>query len=313
MNITSHSIDIRSLSYEEWKEQRRRGIGGSDVAALLGISKWKTPLQLYLEKIGEYQENINSESAYWGTKLEDLVAKEFSERTGKKVHRVNRILIHPFYDFLIANIDRRVVGEDAILEVKTTSSFNKDQWEGDQIPNAYILQVMHYLNITGASKAYFAVLIGGQKFIWKEIERDEELIQMVREREIEFWENHVLKENPPNASAYDDELLKKLYPEANQKESVPLPSEVDQAIEEINVYSEQLKELETKKKERENRIKELLRDHESGYTHQFIVNWKNITSNRLDAKKLKSERPEIVEEYLKASTYRRFNIKEVKA
>ncbi len=313
MNIAANSIDIRSLSYEEWKEQRRRGLGGSDIAALLGLSKWKTPLQLYLEKIGEYKEDINSESAYWGTLLEDVVAREFSIRTGKKVHRVNRILIHPEYDYLIANIDRRVVGEDAILEVKTTSTFNKEQWEGDQIPNAYILQVMHYLNITGASKAYFAVLIGGQKFIWKEIERDEELIQMVQEREIEFWENHVLKENPPNASAYDDELLKKLYPEAKQEESVPLPSEVDQAVEEIKIYSEQLKEIETKKKERENRIKELLRDHESGYTHHFIVNWKNITSNRLDTKKLKSEHPEIVEKFQKPSTYRRFSIKEVQA
>lgn len=307
-----NSIDTREMTYEEWKESRRVGLGGSDIAALLGMSKYKTPLQLYLEKIGEYDPPPAGEAAYWGTQLEEIVAREFTKQTQKKVRNVNRILIHPEHEFLIANIDRKVVGEKAILECKTTGAWNYKDWEGDEIPQAYILQVMHYMAVTETEKAYFACLIGGQKFQWKEIERDEELISLVTERCVDFWKNHVEKRIPPAVSAEDGELLKRMYPQAVDTEAIALPSEVDTAITKIQSISAQLKELEALKEEQENRIKQLLGEHESGYTGSYIVNWGNVNSNRLDTTKLKKELPEIAQKYSKLSSYRKFAIKEVK-
>ncbi|MFX8004365.1 lambda-exonuclease family protein, partial [Acinetobacter baumannii] len=125
------------------------------------------------------------DAAYFGTMLEDLVAKEFERRSGKKVRRKNAMLKHPEHPFIMANIDRMIVGEKAILECKTTSAYNAKEWESEEIPDSYIIQVQHYLGVLGPEyqKAYFAVLIGGNKFVWKEIERDDELIEIIFEAE----------------------------------------------------------------------------------------------------------------------------------
>ena len=100
----------------DWLLDRRKGIGGSDVAAIMGLNKWKSAYQIWLEKTGQVGlSESDSEPAYWGTVLEEVVAKEFAVRTGKKVRRRNQVFEHPEYPFLRANIDRDVVGEKAIL------------------------------------------------------------------------------------------------------------------------------------------------------------------------------------------------------
>jgi putative phage-type endonuclease len=160
-------VNTSGMSHEEWLLQRRQGIGGSDAAAIMGISKFKTPFQVYLEKSGEVIETEESEFAYWGNQLEELVAKEFTARTGKKAHRRNAILSHPDYPWMTANLDRVVVGESALLECKTTNAYNYKEWQDDEIPESYIIQVQHYMAVTNFEKAYIACLIGGNRFIWK--------------------------------------------------------------------------------------------------------------------------------------------------
>lgn len=299
----------------EWLKERQRGIGGSDVGAILGVNKWKTPFEVYLEKTEEITEvHETPEAAYWGTELEDLVAKEFTKRTGKKVRRDNKHLIHSKYPFMVANIDRRVVGENAILECKTANQFLAKEWDGDEVPASYILQCQHYMAVTGADKCYIACLIGGQKFVWKEIQRDEELIDMIILAEMDFWKNHVEKKVPPalDGSSASEKYLKERYSNPTPYSEINLKSEYKDMINEYLQLKENMKALETRLKEIENNIKNELADNEKGYAGNYEVNWMPVTSSRVDSKLLKSKYPDIYKEVCKESSYRKFGIKECK-
>ncbi|MBM0046676.1 YqaJ viral recombinase family protein, partial [Anaerococcus sp. mt242] len=144
--MTNTIVNVKDLSREEWLEYRQLGIGGSDAAAACGLSKWKSPAQLYLDKTTPV-ETTDSESEHLrqGRDFEDYVAQRFTEATGKKVRRDNYMMSDEKYPFLIADIDRRVVGEDAILECKTASPYVKDKWADGQIPIEYELQCLHYM------------------------------------------------------------------------------------------------------------------------------------------------------------------------
>lgn len=297
----------------EWLKGRQRGIGGSDVGAILGVNKWKTPFEVYLEKTEEITEvKETSEAAYWGTELEELVAKEFSKRTGKKVRRDSRHLVHPKYPFMVANIDRRVVGENAILECKTANQFLAKEWKDDEIPASYILQCQHYMSVTGAEKCYIACLIGGQRFIYKEIPRDNELIEMIIAAEKEFWEEHVMKRIPPalDGSSAAEKYLKEKYSNPVQYSEINLKSEYKEMIDEYLQLKENMKALETRLKEIENNIKNELADNEKGYVGNYEVNWMPVKVSRVDSKALKEKYPDIYKKVCKESSYRKFGIKE---
>ena len=172
-------VQTASMERNDWLEWRKNGIGGSDVGAIAGANPWKSPISVYLEKIGEAPKAEENERMYWGNVLKNIVAKEFSKRTGFKVQRRNAMYQHPEHEFMLANIDRIYIKDGhvaGILECKTTNEYSKDQWEGDKIPNHYYLQVQHYLAVTGFQEAYIAALIGGNKYVYKKINRDDELI-----------------------------------------------------------------------------------------------------------------------------------------
>ena len=306
-------IKTLEMTYEEWKAARMKGIGGSDAAAAIGVSRWKSPLQLYLEKAGEIEQPEAGEAAYWGNVLEAIVADEFTKRTGKKVQRVNRILIHPEHEHMIANIDRRVVGENAILECKTTGAWNAKEWEGDDIPAEYVIQVMHYLAVTGAEKAYFAVLIGGNRFAWKEIARDEELIAMMVERERAFWDC-VETETPPPISESKAELhgdiMNRLYPNASAGASIELPPTYSDTLEQLVDVKTRIKDLEISQDYLENQIKGAMKDAERARVGRFTVSWKNVVSKRFDTKLFEKTNPDLYSQYIKESQSRRFTVKE---
>jgi len=314
MSIPSATKNTLEMTYEEWKSERRKGIGGSDAAAVLGMSRWKSPMRVYLEKIGEIDNDVAGEAAYWGNVLEDVVAKEFSKRTGKKVQRVNRILINSDYPFMIANIDRRVVGEDAILECKTTSAWNSKEWFDGEIPQEYIIQVMHYMAVTGVSKAYIAVLLGGNQFQWKEVPRDDELIDLMIQREMDFWKC-VDSGNPPEdkSGAPDDyaKVLAMIYPESTGDE-IELPPTFEELVEKLQGVKEQIKTLESTQTEFENAIKENMRESEQARVGRFRIGWKGVSTRRFDTKAFEKDQPAMYDQYVKESAYRRFTIKEAK-
>jgi len=299
-------------------KERKKGIGGSDVGAIMGINKYKSAYEVYMEKTAEdVVAEINNmtykkEAAYWGETLKEVNAREYIVRTGKKVRKENKWLKDSEYDFMRAKIDRKVIGENSILMCKTTSVFLGKEYEGEEIPGNFILQCQHNMRVSGADKCYIASLIGGQRFVIKEIQRDEELINMIIEKEKDFWYNHVLKKNPPlidgsyGASKYIDGR----YKAGTKNLEMILQGEYKDKLQEYRNVKENITALEEKLKEIENNIKHEMKDAEIGITDLFCVNWKTITSNRIDAKAFKNNYPEIYKKVIKESISRRFEIKE---
>lgn len=218
-------VNTLNMDHKQWLQARMQGIGGSDVSAIAGLNKWKSPVQVFLEKTQVIKkDDVQSEAAYFGNVLEEVVAKEFSKRTELKVQRRNAILQHPEYPWMLANVDRLIVGEKIGLECKTASEYFKKEWGDEEVPTAYILQCQHYMAVTGYEAWWIAVLIGGNKFVYKKIEREEELIQYIIDIEKSFWQNHVEKNEPPmfDGSEASAELLKHLYPNSIEDSFVSL-------------------------------------------------------------------------------------------
>ena len=305
------------MTHDEWLLDRRRGIGGSDVATILGLNKWKSAYQLWLEKTGQVElDHTNSEPAYWGNVLEEVVAKEFQERTGLKVRRRNQVFEHPLHPFLRANIDRDVVGEKAVLECKTANQYLAKEWEGDEIPISYLCQVQHYMNVMNYDHAYIAVLIGGQKFIWKRIERDQKLIDMITERLVEFWGTNIIEgvEPPIDGSKAASDFLNERYSEEG-KEEVRLPESFDELIRYLDEMKESKKIIKEEIAQLENRIKSEMGkcDAVIGITPKYVITWKSVSSNRLNKKLLTEKYPEAAKdpEIYQTSNSKRMTIKEI--
>ncbi|MGF1998401.1 YqaJ viral recombinase family protein [Enterococcus casseliflavus] len=306
------------MTHDEWLLDRRKGIGGSDVATILGLNKWKSPYQLWLEKTGQIDlEHTESEPAYWGNVLEEVVAKEFQERTGKKVRRRNQVFEHPLHPFLRANIDRDVVGENALLECKTANAFFGKEWEGDEVPLSYLCQVQHYMNVLNKEYCYIAVLVGGQKFIWKRVDRDQELIDTITELLVDFWENNVVKGNEPliDGSEATQEFLKDRYSELEEVETT-LPSTFDDLVSQKRELKKAKKDIETSIRQLDNEIISELgkRNASIGIAQKNIVSWKLVSTRRMNSKKLAEKYPEVAndEEIYNVTESRRLTEKEIK-
>lgn len=211
-------ISTSGMTREEWLQERRKGIGGSDAAKVLGVSRWGGPLSVYLEKKGLYVPEDPGEPAYWGTVLEDVVAREFEKRSGLRVQRQNKIFQHAEYPWMLANVDRRIVGQNKGLECKTASNFMGDEWEGDELPDSYYIQIQHYMAVMGWESCWVACLIGGQRYVQKEVQRNSELINTIIEKEREFWEEHFLKDVPPPVTPFDNP--NSLWPEQTEDDMV---------------------------------------------------------------------------------------------
>lgn len=299
------------MSREEWLNWRTKGIGGSDVSIIAGINPYKSAHQLWLEKTGQTEpEQTDSEYAHFGTLLEPVIRKEFMERTGRKVRQKHMLLQSESYPFMIADLDGVINdnGELAIFEAKTASAYKQETWETG-IPAEYILQVQHYMAVTGAHKTYIAVLVGGNHFYVREVERDEEMIAKIIAMEQYFWETHVLGgvEPVPDGSDATTDYFNRRFHDSNG-ETIALPGEALKVCEEYEEISRQLKELETAKNAAANQLKSYLKEAEVGTVGDRRVTWKQISKMSVDTKRLKSEKPDIYTEFLSESSYRRLSV-----
>ena len=203
---------------EEQILNRKTGIGASESACVMNMSKWSTPYDIYLRKTHLEYEDVSSEAAHFGNLLEETVAQEYARRTGVTVRRNNKTLRHSKYPFMLCHLDRVVTGEKKIVECKTASEYLLSSWgeEGtDQIPEEYIIQVHHQMAVTGIDIADIPVLIGGNKLKIYTVHKDDELIDIVISAVVDFWENHVLKGIPPDIDCDHPQtgtLLKRIYP-----------------------------------------------------------------------------------------------------
>lgn len=308
--ILTSTVD---LPYEDWLDYRRMGLGGSDASAVCGISKYKSPIELWLDKTGQLPYQEAGEAAYWGNQLESLVKSEFIKRTGIDIIPVNQILQSETYPFMLANLDGVCEHSDygtCIFEAKTTNAFNSNEWD-DKIPDDYMLQIQHYMSVTGCRGAYIAVLIGGNRFKWHFVERDEELIAMLIQLESEFWD-YVQSNVPPplDGSEASAKFLSERFPDSVPSSQVQLPLEVIDLIRNYDDLSEKINHYTELKQEAENLIKQMLGDNESGILGDKIVTWKSVHQERLDAKTLKAEHPALYKKYTNKTSYRRFSIKQ---
>lgn len=306
-------VNTKDLSREDWLKFRNKGIGGSDVAVICGLSKYKSPVELWMEKTGQIEPKEAGEAAYWGTIMEPIIRGEFTLRTNLKVKLVKAMLKHPKYDFMLANVDGIVndplVG-DCIFEAKTASVFKQDEWEDDNIPEAYMLQIQHYMAVTGYDRTFIAVLIGGNQFKYKMIERDNELIDMIIQLEANFWD-HVVNNIPPemDGSEASSELLRRLYPNTKTEKQILLPNDAEALLTQYDMAKANEKKYAEIKEEAENKLKFMLGENESGISNNKVVTWKSISSTKFDSKKLQQEMPDIYSKYLVKSNYRKFLIK----
>ena len=191
-------VSTKDMPREEWLQWRKKGIGGSDAATVLGLNPYSSLLTLYADKLGLLPEREDNEQMRQGRDLEQYVADRFMEATGKKVKRLNAMLAHPDHDWMLADVDRLVVGEKALLECKTTSVYNKSDFEGGEIPPYYYVQVQHYLAVTGLPVGYLAVLVLNRGFYWYQIDADPNEQAALIAAEEKFWTNHVMKQVPPD-------------------------------------------------------------------------------------------------------------------
>ena len=206
--------DASQMTREEWLEARKNGIGGSEIAAIMGKNPWETPLSVYLRTTGMIEEKEQTEAMYFGVALEDFVANEFVRRTGHEVVKETHILAHPVYEFMLANVDRIVVHEDGngVLECKNVSAYQADNWK-DGAPEHYVYQLQWYLGITGLKYGFIAALIGGQKFAVFQYDRDDSLIDEMHKAASDFWFNHVMEKVQPDISANDGDVLDQMFNE----------------------------------------------------------------------------------------------------
>ena len=198
-NILVSNID--DLSYAEWLQVRQSGIGGSDAAPALGLSPWKSPLELWEEKaMGKTQPRQENESMIWGKLLEPIIREEYSRRTGLKVSPLRSMLQAPQMPWMLANVDAIIEDPQkgtGVLEIKTTGAFRAGEWSEDRCPDMYALQVAHYLAVTGLDYAVLCVFIGGNELRWVTVQRDDELITSLVDLERIFWERVLTKTPPP--------------------------------------------------------------------------------------------------------------------
>ena len=297
---------------EKWLEIRRGSLGGSDAAAVMGLSPWKSPYTLWLEKTGQAKEEDISdrESVHFGNVLEEVVAREFCQREGKKVKRCGLYRSRE-YPFMVASFDRLLIGENAGLEIKTAAGWKGKQWDAGEIPPPYYLQCLHYMAVSGFSKWYIAALIGGNHFTCWQIDRNEEDIKALLEAEKSFWDKVQRGVMPEiDGSESTAAALKARY--GGGGEAIDLPNKAAPLLTRWDELKKLKAGLDAEAAEIQNQLCAMLGDAEIGLLGEGEqarkVSWKSYPGRvTIDSKKLKADLPEIYEKYSKqGSSYRRF-------
>lgn len=302
-------VSTLDLPKEDWLAYRKLGIGGSDAGAICGLNPYRTAIQVYQDKISDEIEEIDNEAMRQGREFEDYVARRFMEETGKKVRRANTMFYDEGHPFMLADVDRMVVGENAGLECKTASPYMADKWANGNIPLSYQIQCHHYMSVCSTDAWYLAVLIYGREFKYYKIERDEQVIADLIQIEQNFWENHVKARilPDPDGSKTADSVIAEYFKESNTL-SIPLTGfneKLNRRRELIGV----MERMEQERRQIEQELKLYLGVAEEAENEQYRVSWKSVCSNRIDEKRLKAEYPDIYEKCRKMTQSRRFTVK----
>lgn len=306
-----------------WLAARTKGIGGSDVGAICGVSPFSSARQIYLKKTGQYDDSLQNSDAskermHFGHMLEPIVANEYALRTGTKLVEIDATFCHNEHPWALANIDRLMVDENdnpiGILECKTTSEYMNEEWESGEILMSYIYQLNWYLWILGLEKGAFACLVGGNKFYHYEVFRNDELLNdVIIPAAKDFWFNNVLAlKEPEMQGKTDTEFANGTY--SNVVKNSEIVFEDDTTNELANTVFEckaKIKELTNIMEEAQNRLKDRLKENEIGYCRDYTVKWSPRKQTRVDTDILKTNFPDVYEACKKQIEFRVMTVKGV--
>lgn len=302
-------VSTLNLDKKEWLKYRKKGIGGSDAGAVCGLNPYRTAMQVYNDKISDAIEEIDNEAMRQGREFEDYVARRFMEAAGKKVRRANSMYYSEAHPFMLADVDRMVVGENAGLECKTASPFMAEHWKDGKIPLSYQIQCYHYMSVCDADAWYIAVLIYGREFKYYRLERDEEMLADLIRIEQDFWENHVQKRilPEPDGSKLADSVIADYFKQSIAG-SIPLKG-FDERLKRREELKGDIERMETEKKKIEQELKIYMGEAERAENESYRVSWKSVSSSRIDEPRLKEEQPEVYAKYQKTIQSRRLMVK----
>ena len=301
-------VETRQLSRTDWLEVRKQGIGGSDAAAAVGLNPYKSQLELWLEKTGRDADlpkpdpADTTEPVYWGTLLEPIVAAAYTQQTGNRVRKVNAVLQHPSVPFMLANLDREVIGVVPgvqILECKTAGEFGARLWR-DGVPEYVQLQVQHQLAVTGKHAADVAVLLCGQQLAVHRIERDDDLIARLIELEARFW-RYVETDTPPPADGSDSAAtaLQCLYPrDSGQTVDFSEDCNLSAAFADLVSVRAEIADRAKLEAQLKQRLQQAMGEATKAKFETGQVSWKRSKDGRgLDTEKLLQEQPDLLQRY----------------
>lgn len=298
-------VDTRTLDRGQWLEVRKGGIGSSDAAAAVGLNPYKSQLELWLEKTDRAAANAEDKNdldspMYWGTLLEPYVATAYMQKTGRKVRKVNAVLQHPTFPFMLANIDREIVGsaDVQVLECKTAGEYGSRLWR-DGVPEYVQLQVQHQLAVTGKQAADVAVLLCGQQLEIHRIERDEAVIARLIVLEARFWAC-VETDTPPAADGSESaaRALRHLYPGNDTSLDFTGDVALCQVFDELAGLRSELDAQQQRAETLKQAIQQAMGDASKAIFANGSVTYRRAKDGTsLDAKRLAAERPEIAAQY----------------
>lgn len=302
--------NTKLMTHEQWLDERKKGIGGSDAGAILGVNPYKNPVALWLEKTGQVEPEPAGEPAEMGIILEPIIANLFELKTGIKIEKCDAILQHPQYDFMLANVDRLIVGARRGLECKNVSLRKASEWEDDEIPDMYYAQCQHYMAVTGYEGWYIAALINGNHFIQKYIPRNDEFILALIDAEQKFW--HCVQNKVMPECELNTDVLKKLYPTSKGISAV-LPDDIAELVEKHVEAKAVLADAERRVERLQVAICAWLGANERAKSqdgrHEVI--WSQVNPKpKFNEKKFAADHPTLFDSYLEpAKPYRRFSVK----
>lgn len=312
------------MERSEWLDERKKYLGGSEAAAVIGLSKYQSALEVYLRKIGEGIEVEDNEKMLWGRLLESVIAQEYARRTGYKVwHNAEyNHFIHPKYPWMGCLPDA-IAGDpdrgDGVIEIKTASEYVKHEWDDGNSPEQYLVQLYHNMAVCGFSWGALVVLVGGSDFRIHEYKADRDLMELIIQKESDFWNNHVMKRIPPDPSGASLNVLAKMYPKDAGTSIVLRQDEIGKAIHTYLDTKTALEALTKKNDDSKATIQAAMGEASQGiYTDPdgtiFSVSWSSVKGRvGFDAKQLEKDNPELYKKYMKTgASYRRFAVKEKK-
>lgn len=305
--------DVRKLTHEQWLNNRKTGIGGSDAGAIMGVSPYKGAYSVWADKLGKTEPVDDNEALRQGRDLEDYVARRFAEKTGKRIRHEYGMLRSDAWPWMVANIDRRIIGEDAGLECKTSRDITMKRYKNGEYPMEYYCQCLHYLAVTGWDRWYLAVLVYGTDLLVFEINREdvEDDMGALIKAEDSFWHEHVLSERQPLPDGLESttKALGAVWAASDPDRAIDADTETDALLTDLAALRRQRRALDNQIAAAENRVKAAMGAAEEIRGTSARCLWKSVTARRLDKKRLIAAGLEI-SDYETTSTTRRFELKE---